>query len=218
LQILCKVAYVSRVDIEQVPPGFRPLVARYGPPVDVEDARARWAELVTAAESGTITLITRERWEWAALVPNSEVADFSADLPMWSVSTARAKLGHLVREVGRFDVKARVLTRHRRAVAALVDPAALIDRPEPAARLAAETLLEQGCRIELIFEPGQPGRVGPDGDVTEEPEERFYAANAYDNQDRVIAVGVGDTLGEALLRLTTPRVPAPEEYATEAPF
>jgi len=34
----------------------------------------------------------------------------------------------------------------------------------------------------------------------------------------VVAAGAGFTLGEALLRLTAPRAPAPEEYADEAPF
>ncbi|PWU52766.1 hypothetical protein DLJ47_18185 [Micromonospora sp. S4605] len=56
----------------------------------------------------------------------------------------------------------------------------------------------------MVFEPGRPGRVGHDGHVVEEPEDWFYAANAYDNRDTVVAVGVGDTLGEALLRLAPP--------------
>ncbi|SNY72830.1 hypothetical protein SAMN05421748_14425 [Paractinoplanes atraurantiacus] len=72
-----------------VSPVFRELVDRYGPPVDVEDARARWSELVSAAFASEIVLITRERWEWAALVPVSEIAALSPALPVWSVSTAR---------------------------------------------------------------------------------------------------------------------------------
>ncbi|MFY1621613.1 hypothetical protein ACN268_00245 [Micromonospora sp. WMMD735] len=198
-----------------VPFGLRPLVERHGGPVDVEDARARWSELVTAAEAGAITLITRDRYQWAALVPMSEVAEISPNLPTWPVSDARAKLGHLVGEVHGLDTRVQVLTRHRRPVAALIDPGVLVDRPEPADRLPADALLRDGHRIELVFEPGQPGRVGPDGEVVEEPEEWFYAANAYDNHDTVIAVGVGDTLGEALLRLAPP--PA-VELADSPPF
>ncbi|MEU9509935.1 type II toxin-antitoxin system Phd/YefM family antitoxin [Micromonospora sp. NPDC048170] len=198
-----------------VPIGLRPLVERYGEPVDVEDARARWSALVTAAEAGAITLITRDRYQWAALVPINEVAEISPDLPTWPVSDARAKLGHLVGKVHNLDTRVQVLTRHRRPVAALIDPGALVDRPEPADRLPAETLLRDGYRIELVFEPGQPGRLDPDGAVLDEPEDWFYAANAYDNRDNVIAVGVGDTLGEALLRLAAP---PPVEPADNPPF
>ncbi|MFY1599828.1 hypothetical protein [Micromonospora sp. WMMD737] len=198
-----------------VPIGLRPLVERHGEPVDVEDARARWSALVTAAEAGAITLITRDRCQWAALVPMSEVAEISPDLPTWPVSDARAKLGHLVGEVHNLDTRVQVLTRHRRPVAALIDPGVMVDRPEPADRLPADALLRDGHRIELVFEPGRPGHVGPDGDVLEEPEDWYYAANAYDNRDTVIAVGVGDTLGEALLRLAAP---PPVEHADNPPF
>ncbi|MEU4165089.1 MULTISPECIES: type II toxin-antitoxin system Phd/YefM family antitoxin [Micromonosporaceae] len=201
--------------MDNTPFGLRPLVERHGDPVDVEDARARWSELVTAAEAGTITLITRDRYQWAALVPMSEVAEISPNLPTWPVSDARAKLGHLVGEVHSLGTRVQVLTRHRRPVAALIHPSALVDRPEPADRLPAETLLRDGHRIELIFDPGQPGRLDPDGNVLEEPEDWFYAANAYDNRDTVVAVGVGDTLGEALLRLAPP--PA-VELADSPPF
>lgn len=117
-----------------VPFGLQPLVERHGGPVDVEDARARWSELVTAAEAGTITLITRDRYQWAALVPMSEVAEISPNLPTWPVSDARAKLGHLVGEVHGLDIRVQVLTRHRRPVAALIDPCVLVDRSEPADR------------------------------------------------------------------------------------
>lgn len=203
------------MDITQVPLGLRSLVDRHGLPVDVETARVRWAELITAAGTGTITLITRDGYQWAALVPMSEVAEISPTLPTWPISKARAKLGHLVGEVHGLDVRVQVLTRHGRPVAALIEPTDLLDRPAPADRLAAEQLLQNGYRIELVFEPGRPGRMGEDGEVAEEPEERFYAATAYDNRGTVVAAGDGPTLGEALLRLTAP---TPVEYANEAPF
>ncbi|MFI5837742.1 hypothetical protein ACIA5A_29100 [Micromonospora sp. NPDC051300] len=199
---------MERVD---VPYGLRPLVERHGPAVEVEDARRRWSELVTAAEAGIVTLITRDRYQWAALVPMSEVAEFlSPDVPTWPVSDARGKLGHLVGEIHSLGVRVQVFTRRGRPVAAMVDAGVLVDRPDPADRLPAEALLRDGHRIELVFEPGRPGQVGRDGDVVEEPEDWFYAANAYDNRDSVVAVGVGDTLGEALLRLAPP--PAVETH------
>lgn len=196
-----------------VPPAFRTLVDRLGPPVPVEEARSqRWSELVAAAEAGTITLITREGREWAALVPMSEVAEPVAWLPMRPLSQARAKLGHLVYES---HARAQVLTRHRRPVAAVVDATVLIDRPVPTDRLAVETLLEDGHRIVLEFDPGVEGRIGHDGEVAQEPEPACYTATAVDRTDTTVAVGVGPTLGEALLRLAPP---ADVELVDEPPF
>jgi prevent-host-death family protein len=168
---------------------------------------------VAAAEAGTITLITRDGYEWAALVPLSEVAEPVAALPVWSLSEARNKLGHVVRES---HAAAQVITRHRRPIAAVLDATVLVDRPAPAARIAAEALLQAGRRIELRFDEGNPGRMGYDGDVVEEPEEQYYLATALDHDERVVAVGTGPTLGEALLRLSAP--PAAVEVADEAPF
>ncbi|KAB1935540.1 type II toxin-antitoxin system Phd/YefM family antitoxin [Micromonospora sp. ALFpr18c] len=196
-----------------VPMVFADLVDRLGPPVPVEEARTRrWSELVAAAEAGTITLITRDGYEWAALVPLSEVAEPVAALPVWSLSEARNKLGHVVRES---HAVAQVIARHRRPIAAVLDATVLVDRPAPAARIAAEALLQAGHRIELRFDEGNPGRMGHDGDVLEEPEEQCYLATALDHDERTVAVGTGPTLGEALLRLSAP--PA-VEVADEAPF
>jgi prevent-host-death family protein len=196
-----------------VPPVFRDLVDRLGPPVPVEEARSqRWSELVAAAEAGTVTLITREGREWAALVPMSEVADPVAWLPMWPLSEARAKLGHLIYES---HARAQVLTRHRRPVAAVVGATVLLDRPAPADRLPAEALLEAGHRIVLEFDPGVEGRMGWDGEVAQEPEPACFLATAVDRDDRTVAVGIGPTMGEALLRLAPP---ADVDLVDEAPF
>ncbi|MEV0217713.1 type II toxin-antitoxin system Phd/YefM family antitoxin [Micromonospora sp. ALFpr18c] len=192
---------------------FVDLVDRLGPPVPVEEARTqRWTELVAAAEAGTITLITRDGYEWAALVPLSEVAEPVAALPVWSLSEARNKLGQVVRES---HARAQVITRHRRPIAAVLDATVLVDRPAPAARIAAEALLQAGRRIVLQFDEGNPGRMGHDGDVVEEPEEQCYLATALDHDERTVAVGIGPSMGEALLRLAAP---AAVEVAAEPPF
>ncbi|MEV1175237.1 hypothetical protein, partial [Nonomuraea sp. NPDC049784] len=100
------------IDAERPP--YDELVARHGAPLGVEDARARWGALVSGARSGATTLITRERWEWAALVPLSEVSGMLSGLPVLSLSTARGKLGDLVRQVAQpYDETPVLLTRHR---------------------------------------------------------------------------------------------------------
>src|SRR5512139_758424 len=174
------VPYDSGMKLAEVPPAYRTLVDRHGLPVEVEEARSRWAELVAVAESGTITLITREGLAWAALVPMSEVAEPATRLPVWALSAGRAKLGWLVLES---QAQAQVLTRHRRPVAAVIGAHVLGDRPEPADRIAAEKLLEDGRRIVLQFDPGTPGRMGHDGEVAEYPEPSCYTATAIDWDD-----------------------------------
>jgi antitoxin (DNA-binding transcriptional repressor) of toxin-antitoxin stability system len=185
-----------------VPPVFRTLVGRFGGPVPVEEARSRWSDLVSAAEAGTVTLITLEGRQWAALVPMSEVADPVAWLPMWPLSEARARLGRLIWACD--GGRAQVLTRHRRPVAAVIGATVLLDRPVPADRLGAEALLLDGYRIVLQFDPGDPGRMGYEGEVAQEPEPECYTATAVDRTDTTVAVGIGPTLGEALLRLAAP--------------
>ncbi|MCF6473192.1 hypothetical protein FAF44_33115 [Nonomuraea sp. MG754425] len=64
-------------------------------PVSIEDARARWGSLVTAGANGRTVVITRERWEWAGLVPLSKVGGVRTGLPLVPVSIARRKLGEL---------------------------------------------------------------------------------------------------------------------------
>lgn len=188
-------------DADNVPPVFRSLVDRLGPPVPVEDARSRWAELVAAAEAGTATLITRDGREWVALVPMAEVAEPVAWMPMWPLSEARAKLGDVIHES---HARTQVLTRHRKPVAAVIDATVLLDRPTPADRLPAETLLDAGRRIVLEGDPGAPGRMDFDGEVTEQSEPACYTATAVNRDGTTVAVGVGPSLGEALLRLAAP--------------
>jgi prevent-host-death family protein len=166
-------------------PSFDELEARYGPPVGVEDARAQWGTLVRAAKDGTTTLITRERWEWAALVPLSQVSGVLSGLPVLSLSTARAKLGDLVRQAAQpYDEGPVLLTRHRSPVAALISARRLLGRQAARRRPAAEELLAEGRTITLAG--------GPLGGIT---------AIARDRDGEVVATGSGDTVAEALRSL-----------------
>ncbi|MGP4095516.1 type II toxin-antitoxin system prevent-host-death family antitoxin [Nonomuraea sp. KM90] len=166
-------------------PPYEELEARFGAPVGVEEARARWGALVHAARSGTVTLITRERWEWAALVPLPEVSGVLSGLPVLSLSTARSKLGDLVRQTaGPYDEGPVLLTRHRTPVAALIAARRLLDRPAARRRATAEDLLSQGHTISLVRGPA-------DGVV----------AVARDRDGKEIAAGSGADIAAALVSL-----------------
>ncbi|SNY72826.1 hypothetical protein [Paractinoplanes atraurantiacus] len=111
-----------------------------------------------------------------------------------------------------FD-SAQLLTRHRRQVAALINPLDLLGRPEPAERLAAEDLLRAGHRLEITVELGRPGRAGEYG-VVEEPVGERFQVTAIDHRGRTVAEADGASIAETLLRLAPPA----GEYVTEAPF
>jgi antitoxin (DNA-binding transcriptional repressor) of toxin-antitoxin stability system len=181
LRKLCKAAYDSWM-INTDRRAYDELEARFGPPIGVEDARARWGSLVRAATDGTTTLITRERWEWAALVPLSEVSGVLSGLPVASLSTARSKLGDLPYE----DTPV-LLTRHRTPVVALVAARRLMARPAPRRRPSAEALLSGGHSITLA--------LAGDGVIT---------AIARDREGNEVAAGSGGDIGEALYTLAAP--------------
>lgn len=207
---------------DDVPPAYRDLVRLYGAPIGVEEARSRWGELTAAAEAGQVTLITRERWEWAALVPIGEVVDRLGDLPVWPLVTARAKLGDLVRAAAAYPPVPQALTRHRRPAAALLAARILEHRPQPSQRKPAAALLQEGHRIVLEYDPGQSGRIDEYGDVVDEPIEACFVATARDHDGSEVAVGTGDTIAEALLGLTEPYKPMSttdaEDGSDEPPF
>ncbi|MFC4120784.1 type II toxin-antitoxin system prevent-host-death family antitoxin [Nonomuraea zeae] len=166
------------------------LQARFGPPLGVEDARARWGSLIGAAGDGTITLITRERWEWAALVPLSEVSGVLSGLPTVSLSTARSKLGDLVRQAAQpYEDLPVLLTRHRTPVAALVAARRLLARPAPARRPSADALVAGGHTITLARDS-----VG-----------MLITAIARDDAGAEVATGYGADIAEALIALSLPR-------------
>ncbi|MEV4289838.1 type II toxin-antitoxin system prevent-host-death family antitoxin [Nonomuraea bangladeshensis] len=135
-------------------PSYEELVARLGTPVAVEDARARWGALVDAAKNGQVTLITRERWEWAALVPLSRVAGVLSGLPVVPLSTARSKLGDLVRQVADpYDDEPVLLVRRRTPVAALVAARLLLEPPAAPRGPDADALLTGGHTVTLALDP-----------------------------------------------------------------
>ncbi|MGW2149422.1 type II toxin-antitoxin system prevent-host-death family antitoxin [Nonomuraea bangladeshensis] len=135
-------------------PSYEELVARLGTPVAVEDARARWGSLVDAAKNGQVTLITRERWEWAALVPLSRVAGVLSGLPVVPLSTARSKLGDLVRQVADpYDDEPVLLVRRRTPVAALVAARLLLEPPAAPRGPDADALLAGGHTVTLTLDP-----------------------------------------------------------------
>ncbi|GAA2829144.1 hypothetical protein GCM10020220_017550 [Nonomuraea rubra] len=148
----CKAAYDSPM-INTDPAAYEALRDRFGTPLGVEEARAQWGSIVRAARSGITTLITRERYEWAALIPLSEVYGLTTGLPVVSLSTARGRLGDLVRQTaGPYDEGPVLLTRHRTPVAALIAAPRLLDRP---ARRGpdADLLLARGHTITLARGP-----------------------------------------------------------------
>ncbi|MEV0151211.1 MULTISPECIES: type II toxin-antitoxin system prevent-host-death family antitoxin [unclassified Nonomuraea] len=179
------------------------LVARIGAPLGVEEARAQWGRLLRAAQAGDTTLITRERWEWAALIPVSEVSGPLTGLAALPVSTARRKLGELVRQAAQpYDDGPLLLTRHRAPAAALVSARYLAARHpadrHPADRqaagnearehrLVAEELLRDGRTILLSHLPGEEGPA--------------FSAVARDRDGADVAAGNGDSVEQALRRL-----------------
>ncbi|WP_161983025.1 hypothetical protein [Candidatus Frankia alpina] len=192
-------------------------MGRWGQPVGVEEARKRWAELVTLAESGSPTLITHERsgWAWAVLVPLAELYESQEMLPVHQVSAARPKLAGLVRAA--HGGTPQLLHRHYTAVAALMTADRVIGVP-PGERLDVDELLREGATITLTYDPGVEGLCGPDGDIVEEPEPALVLATAVDPSGGEIGTGTGDTVAQALASLHRRPTERPLEYARESPF
>ncbi|MFC4005989.1 hypothetical protein ACFOY2_02060 [Nonomuraea purpurea] len=164
------------------------LVALLGVPFSVEDARARWASLVEEAKNGSTVMITRERWEWAGLVPLSKVGGVWSGLPLVPVSTARSKLGDLVRQVSDPYGEPVLLGRHRTPVAGLVAAHVLLDRAGPSSSSAADALLVGGHTIAL----------------SHDPVEGLVVAIARDQNGAEVSAGAGRDSREALRALAEP--------------
>ncbi|MEU4509693.1 type II toxin-antitoxin system prevent-host-death family antitoxin [Nonomuraea wenchangensis] len=170
-------------------PSYEELVARLGTPVAVEDARARWGSLVNAATNGQVSLITRERWEWAALVPLSRVSGVLSGLPVVPLSTARSKLGDLVRQVADpYDDEPVLLVRRRTPVAALVAARLLLEPPPAPRRPDADALIAGGHTVTLALDP-----VGG-----------LVIAIARDADGTQVAAGSGRDAAQALRSLAGP--------------
>lgn len=205
---------------------YRDLAARYGPPLGVEEARGRFGELVTAAENGTVTLITRERWEMAAMVPLSQLTGAPDKLANWSLTDAKKQLGPLVRKVCALVYGQVVLTRHRKPVAAVVDAALLEDRPRFARLTDADELLRDGHTLTVVWADGG-GQTDGDGEVIVEPGPEGFTASVTDHTGRQVAAGFGDSVITAVAglarsmtldELTAAQKRLGRPFDTEAPF
>ncbi|NUW36350.1 type II toxin-antitoxin system prevent-host-death family antitoxin [Nonomuraea sp. SMC257] len=164
------------------------LVARFGAPLGVEEARAHWGRLTRAAQDGATTLITRERWEWAALIPVTEVPGPLTGLAVLPLSTARRKLGDLVRQATLpYEDGPLLLTRHRTPVAALIAARSLAGQEAREHRLVVEDLLRDGHTVVLSRLPVAAGSA--------------YSAVVRDAGGADVAAGTGDSVDEALRRL-----------------
>lgn len=169
-------------------PSYDELVTLLGVPVSVEDARARWSSLVDAAKNGSTIMITRERWEWAALVPLSKVGGVWSGLTLVPLSTARSKLGDLVRQVADPYAEPVLLGRHRTPVAGLVAARVLLDRAAASDHPDADALLAGGHTITL----------------SHDPVEKLVVAVARDQDGAEISAGAGRSAREALRALAEP--------------
>ncbi|MGP3959143.1 hypothetical protein ACTWPT_24360 [Nonomuraea sp. 3N208] len=169
-------------------PSYDQLVALLGVPFSVEDARARWGSLVEEARNGRTIMITRERWQWAGLVPLSKVGGVWSGLPLVPVSTARSKLGDLIRQVADPYGEPVLLGRHRTPVAGLVAAHVLLDRAAPSDHPAADALLVGGHTIAL----------------SRDPVEGLVLAIARDQDGAEVSAGAGRNAREALRALAEP--------------
>ncbi|MEV4801547.1 hypothetical protein AB0K18_16180 [Nonomuraea sp. NPDC049421] len=170
-------------------PSYDEMVSMLGVPFAVEDARARWGRLVEEAKGGRTIMITRERWEWAALVPLFRVGGVLTGLPLVPLSTARSKLGDLVRQVADPYGEPVLLGRHRKPVAGLVGAHVLLGKDAQQDRTAtADALLVGGHTITLAHNPA----------------EGLVLAVARDREGKEVSAGAGRNAREALHALTTP--------------
>jgi antitoxin (DNA-binding transcriptional repressor) of toxin-antitoxin stability system len=194
------------------PPALMDAVRQWGEPIGVEGARKRWADLVRLAESGTSTLIALERsWQaWAVLVPLAKLYEPQWQLPAHPVSEVRPKLSELVRiaQAG----TPQLLYRLNTAVAALMGADRVISVP-PGERLDVDELLHRGATVTLTYDPGVPGRCGPDGSVVQEPEPDYVLATAADPSGGEIGTGTGATAAAALASLHRRATEPPIVYA-----
>ncbi|MDP4505930.1 type II toxin-antitoxin system Phd/YefM family antitoxin [Nonomuraea turcica] len=169
-------------------PSYDQLVTLLGVPFSVEDARARWGSLVEEARNGRTIMITRERWQWAGLVPLSKVGGVWSGLPLVPVSTARSKLGDLIRQVADPYGEPVLLGRHRNPVAGLVAAHVLLDKAAPSDHPAADALLVGGHTIAL----------------SRDPVEGLVLAVARDKDGAEVSAGAGRNAREALRALAEP--------------
>ncbi|MFC7584388.1 hypothetical protein ACFQYP_12105 [Nonomuraea antimicrobica] len=120
-------------------------------------------------------------------MPLSKVGGVWSGLPLIPVSTARSKLGDLVRQVTDPYGEPVLLGRHRTPVAGLIAAHALLD-PAPSDLPAADALLVGGHTVTLSFDPV----------------EGLALAVARDQDGGEVSAGAGRNAREALRALSEP--------------
>lgn len=108
-------------------------------------------------------------------------------------------------------------------VTAWTGPGAAEDVDGRADRLDAEALLEDGCTLRVVFDPGSGGVVDEDGDVIDPPGPPGIRVSVIGPDGaELVAEGAADTLLDALLNLHRPGdplvIPPGIEFADEPPF
>lgn len=207
---------------DDYPIAYRDLAERFGAPASIEDARLTWSYVVKAAEKGTvITLIapvSPSRGDWAAVVPLTEVPD-PGRCPVWPVSEARPRLGDVVQAATDYrDPAPQILARHRQPVAAVIAASILKGVPGDGERIDITSLLEQGGKVTLEYDPGEPGSVDDHGDVLYPPVPGGFVVTVLDWHGAEIGSGGGDTLAEALLHVHRKQAPNPSVANTGDPW
>lgn len=189
------------------------LVDKYGEPATVERARHLFGDLLATASAGTVTLLMRDGWDLAAMVPYDGGPDWAG--ASWvSATEAKADLGRRVRMAA--GGERQVLTRYNSPVAGLVPADMLLDRPVQE-HPDPEWLMQNGFHVVLSFFPGEPGSATEDGEVLHPPIDEQFIASVHDMDHVEVAVGAGDSWQEALANLKRLHIYT-GPYATEPPF
>lgn len=178
----------------------------------MERAREMFGELLATADAGTVTLVVRDGWDWAAVVPYEGGPEW-VGAPWLSATEAKADLGRLVRKAA--AGKPQVFTRYHCPVAGLIPASKLLNVPEPDAP-DPTWLLQNGFEIVLGFYPGDSADVGDDGEVYSPPIDEQFTAVVRDASGIEVAHGSGETWQEALRGLARNQIYT-GEYA-EPPF
>lgn len=105
-----------------------------------------------------------------------------------------------------------ILTRHHRAVAAIVAAGMPCERPAPADHLSAEDLLrDRECVLTVYYDPGEGNVTHEEGNVITPGNLDRFVAVVRDRDGNELAAGdASDSIAEALLRLSEPSAPLPE--------
>jgi hypothetical protein len=83
--------------------------------------------------------------------------------------------------------------------------ASVLDRVAEIPTIDVPEHLQDGGTVVLSYDPGQTGATNEHGDLTHEPYDPFYIAEARDADGNTIGSGAGMTVATALQRITPDR-------------